>query len=178
MDGNDLWIFAYGSLLWDPGFAPAATARARLDGWQRSFCMWSFHYRGTEESPGLVLALDARPGACCEGLALRVADGQEAEVMAALRGRELISDAYEERVLPVALDDGRTLAAVAYVIRPGHRQYACVDPETQARTIAGARGQRGPNIDYLANTVANLANLGIRDPDIEALFARTQALNR
>ncbi|EYD77557.1 Cation transport protein chaC [Rubellimicrobium mesophilum DSM 19309] len=72
MNGNDLWVFAYGSLLWDPGFEPAEAVRARLDGWRRSFCMWSHMFRGSEEAPGLVLALDADPQASCEGLALRV----------------------------------------------------------------------------------------------------------
>jgi glutathione-specific gamma-glutamylcyclotransferase len=174
VSNGDLWVFAYGSLLWDPGFAPTEALRARLDGWHRSFCMWSFHFRGTEETPGLVLALDADPQRACEGLALRVAPGEEAEVLASLRARELISDAYEERVLPVALADGRTVEAVAYVIRRDHRQYACVDAETQARTIAAARGLRGPNVDYLANTAAHLAELGIRDPDLEALLERVR----
>lgn len=176
MTDSRLWVFAYGSLMWDPGFAPAEAARARLDGWRRSFCMWSFFFRGTEESPGLVLALDAEPRASCEGLALRVAPGEEEGVMASLRARELISDAYEERVLPVVLGDGRMVEAVAYVIRREHRQYACVDAEIQARTIARARGLRGPNIDYLANTAAHLAELGIRDPEIEALLIRARAL--
>ena len=175
-DGNDLWIFAYGSLLWDPGFTPAETARARLDGWRRSFCMWSFRFRGTEEAPGLVLALDADRQASCQGLALRVDPAQKEEVMATLRGRELITGAYEERVLPLALQDGREVEAVVYVIRRDHPQYACVDAETQARTIARARGKRGPNIDYLTSTAAQLAEHGIRDAELETLVARARAL--
>jgi glutathione-specific gamma-glutamylcyclotransferase len=175
-DANDLWIFAYGSLLWDPGFQPAESARARLMGWRRSFCMWSHRFRGTEEAPGLVLALDADPVACCEGLVLRVDKAQEDEVMSALRARELITGAYEELVLPVALEDGRRVEAVVYVIRRDHHQYACVDAETQAQTIARAHGQRGPNIDYLTRTAAQLARHGIRDPEIEALLAQARAL--
>jgi cation transport protein ChaC len=176
MTDQDAWVFAYGSLLWDPGFTPAEAVRARLDGYRRRFCMWSFHYRGTEESPGLVLALEQEEGASCEALALRP-DPKEAEaVIAAIRRRELVSDAYEERQVTVRLEDGREVGAVAFVVRPGHRQHACVDAETQARTIARARGERGPNLDYLVNTAAALRRQGIRDPEIEALDARARAL--
>lgn len=171
------WVFAYGSLLWDPGFAPAEAVRARLDGFRRSFCMWSFHYRGTEEVPGLVLALEEVAGASCEGVALRPQEAEAESVLAEIRARELISDAYEERRLPLRLSDGRLVEAMAFVVRRGHRQHACVDADTQARTIARARGLRGPNIDYLARTAAQLRELGIRDAEIEALLDRARALS-
>jgi cation transport protein ChaC len=170
------WVFAYGSLLWDAGFEPAETARARLAGWRRSFCMWSIRWRGMAEAPGLVLALDREEGASCEGLALRLPDEAAPAILRAIRARELVSDAYEERRLPVALADGREVEALAYVIRPGHAQHACLPPEEQARTIARARGARGPNRDYLTRTVARLRELGIRDPEVEALLARVDAL--
>ena len=176
-DDRDIWVFAYGSLLWDPGFEPEETVRARLAGFRRSFCMWSFHYRGTEEAPGLVLALDEEEGASCEGLALRPRAEEAEAVLALVRARELVSDAYEERELPLRLADGREVRAMGFVVRRGHRQHACVDAETQARTIAGARGLRGPNIDYLANTAAHLRELGIHDPEMEALLLRARALS-
>lgn len=69
---QDLWVFGYGSLLWNPGFAVAETRQARLDGWRRSFCMTSIHHRGTPEAPGLVLALDQAADAVCHGVAFRV----------------------------------------------------------------------------------------------------------
>lgn len=177
-ESSDLWVFAYGSLLWSPGFEPEESVRARLGGWRRSFCMWSLHYRGTEEMPGLVLALDEDAGASCDGVALRVGPNRRDEVLGGVRSRELVSDAYEERWLPVALEDGREVRAVTYVVRPDHRQYACVDLDTQARTIMAASGQRGPNIDYLTNTAERLAHLGIHDPQIEALLRRTATLVR
>lgn len=175
-DLNVLWVFAYGSLLWDPGFEPAESVRARLDGWRRSFCMWSMHFRGTEEMPGLVLALDADPEAHCEGLALRIDPDGADEVLADIRKRELISDAYQEKVLDLTLEDGREVRALAYVIRREHRQYARVDAETQARTIARAEGKRGPNFDYLARTADRLDKLGIGDPELETLLSRAKAL--
>lgn len=169
------WIFAYGSLLWDPGFAPAETQRATLAGYQRSFCMWSVHYRGTPHSPGLVLALEPRPGARCQGLALRVPAPQAGAVLADLRARELVSNAYEERQLPLTLEDGRQVAALSYVIRPGHAQHCALDRAEQARIIAQAAGTRGPNRDYLANTHAQLRRLGLEDPDIAWLAAQVEA---
>lgn len=175
---DGFWVFAYGSLMWNPGFVPAEARRARLSGWHRSFCMWSLHYRGTVDHPGLVLALDEKPGGCCEGLALAVSGAEAAAVRAALRERELISDAYEERGLPITLDDGRVVEALCYVIAPRHPQH-CPDLalEDQARIIASATGERGPNRDYLAQTVAHLGETGISDPDLAWLAARVRQLS-
>ena len=89
-----LWVFGYGSLIWDPGFPVAERRIARLDGWHRSFCMRSIHHRGTVESPGLVLALDRAEGASCTGVSFRVEPGHEAATLFALRERELVSSTY------------------------------------------------------------------------------------
>jgi cation transport protein ChaC len=172
----DLWVFGYGSLLWDPGFAPAERLPARLADWHRSFCMLSVHHRGTEAEPGLVLALDAAPGAECRGAALRVAAGEEEEVTEMLRARELISSAYVERMVPVTLSDGRVVGARTYVIDPGHRQYCRLDLETQARMIARARGGRGLNRDYLYATAAHLTGEGMGEGDLDWLVTRVRAL--
>lgn len=172
-----MWVFGYGSLLWDPGFAAEEAVPARVHGWHRSFCMLSIHHRGTEDAPGLVLALDAAAGAVCDGMAFRVAGDAAADVLAALRARELVSSAYEERHLDATLADGRRVAALAYVIDPGHRQYCRFDPETQAQMIARATGGRGPNRDYLFNTAAHLAGLGIGDPDLDWLVSRVRTIH-
>lgn len=173
-----LWIFGYGSLIWDPGFTPAEAVPARLTGWHRSFCMRSIHFRGTVAAPGLVLALDAAEGASCAGLALRPDPAEADRVLADLRARELISDAYLERRLPVTLADGREVTAVAYVIDRAGPQYCRLAPEEQAQIIARACGARGPNRDYLFNTAQHLAALGLPDPDLEALVSRVRALSR
>src|SRR6056297_516887 len=91
-----MWVFGYGSLVWNPGFDVADRAIARLPDYHRSFCMRSIHHRGTDADPGLVLALDATPGAQCHGLALRAHDDQADDVLAYLRERELVSAAYLE----------------------------------------------------------------------------------
>lgn len=170
-----LWVFGYGSLIWDPGFPVAERRISRLDGWHRSFCMWSIHHRGTLENPGLVLALDRAKGASCTGVAFRVEPGHEAATLFALRERELVSSAYLEMTLPVTTEAG-VLDALAYVIDPDHVQYCRLDPEAQARIIAQACGGRGRNCDYLWSTAAHLAELGIRDPDLDWLAERVRVL--
>jgi glutathione-specific gamma-glutamylcyclotransferase len=172
-----MWVFGYGSLMWDPGFTPAERLPARLNGWHRSFCMRSIHYRGTLDRPGLVLALDRAEGASCAGIAFAVAEDEADAVLVCLRARELISDAYLETRLPVTLADGREVEALTYVIDRAHAQYARgLSPEDQARIIAHARGQNGANADYLWNTTTHLEDQGLADPDLDWLARRVRAL--
>jgi cation transport protein ChaC len=171
-----LWVFGYGSLLWNPGFTPARTIKARLHDYHRSFCMLSIHHRGSEEDPGLVLALDAQPGGQCTGVAFEVAGHEEDAVLAMLRERELISSAYYEATVDLISDEGVTIPALAYIIDPDHRQYCQFDLEKQAQIIAHAVGGRGPNTEYLFNTSDHLTTLGIRDEDMDWLAQRVRAL--
>ncbi|MEL6509994.1 MAG: gamma-glutamylcyclotransferase [Pseudomonadota bacterium] len=165
-----LWVFGYGSLIWNPGFEVGEQQLATLHGYHRSFCMWSVHHRGTHADPGLVLALDKAEAATCEGVAFRAADGHEDATLQTLRERELISSAYLEEWLPLRLADGRTVEAVSYVIDPAHEQYTGPLPlSKQAEVISRAVGGRGPNTEYLHNTADHLAELGIHDPDIDWL---------
>lgn len=171
------WVFGYGSLMWDPGFQPAEAVKARVSGYARSFCLRSTMYRGTTEAPGLVLGLDPQPGAECTGLAMRIAPDDHAEVLAYLRARELTTDAYHEAVLPLALDDGREIEALAYVMRRDHCHYAGgLDTDEQARIIATACGGRGPNCDYLFNTAAHLTRIGLPDPQLDHLSETVRRL--
>lgn len=173
-----MWVFGYGSLVWNPGFELREKVIATLQGYHRSFCMRSIHHRGTEENPGLVLALDEDPAASCQGVALAVAHGREAATLQYLRDRELVSSAYLEKHLAVRLEDGREVEAVTYVVDPDHVQYCGgITLEEQARIIAAARGGRGPNDEYLYNTVDHLAELGIHDADLEWLKAQVHNLN-
>ncbi len=172
-----MWVFGYGSLLWNPGFPVAQSVVATLDGYARSFCMRSIHHRGTETDPGLVLALDEIPGAHCKGLALAVMAGQEVDTLAMLRERELISSAYLEKNLRVTLATGQQVDAVTYVIDAEHVQYCGgLELEDQAQIIARAIGGRGPNTEYLFNTAQHLAGIGLHDPDLDWLSARVRAL--
>ena len=162
-----LWVFGYGSLLWNPGFEVVEARLAELQGFRRRFCMWSIHHRGTEEDPGLVLALEPHEPASCHGMALRVADADADAVVTYLRERELVSSAYVETVLPLTMDDGQPVAALAYVMDKTHVQYTGdMTLERQAEVIAGATGGMGPNCEYLWNTASRMKALGIRDDEV------------
>jgi cation transport protein ChaC len=178
MANGDLWVFGYGSLIWEPGFDFADRRLATLHGYRRAFCMTSIVYRGTPEAPGLVLALDRDPEGSCAGVAYRVAPAAAAATLAYLRERELVSYAYEEVRLPVELDEvGGRVEAVAYVSNPAHAQYSGgLSLEAQAEVIARAAGPRGPNADYLNNTVDSLEALGLHDPDLVRLVLMVRAL--
>lgn len=172
-----MWVFGYGSLVWNPGFDTVERVIARLPGYRRSFCMRSIHHRGTPEAPGLVLALDAAADAGCSGVALRAAPECADAVLAYLRDRELISAAYLEARLPVTLADGRAVEAVTYVVDPDHVQYCGgLDLEDQAQIIARAQGGRGPNTEYLYNTDAHLRELGLGDQELDWLVRRVRSL--
>ncbi|MHA7851526.1 gamma-glutamylcyclotransferase [Roseovarius sp.] len=173
-----MWVFGYGSLVWNPGFEVQDRVIATLPGYHRSFCMRSIHHRGTPEEPGLVLALDAQVEAQCHGVALSVGKDQSDQVLAYLRERELVSSAYLEKMLEIDLADGRRVDAVTYVIDPDHVQYCGgLDLEEQARIIARAVGGRGPNTEYLFNTAAHLGELGIIDAELDWLARRVRALS-
>ena len=175
MTKSPIWVFGYGSLMWNPGFEYTERQIARLEGYHRSFCMRSIHHRGTEENPGLVLALDAAEGAYCDGLVFRVAAENAEQVLEYLRERELISSAYLEVTLPVSLRDGRQVQAVAYVVDTDHAQYCGGLPlSEQAEIIAHAIGGRGRNDDYLHNTAEHLHELGISDDDLDWLSAQVR----
>lgn len=172
-----MWVFGYGSLIWNPEFPVAEQRIARAPGWRRSFCMRSIHHRGSVAAPGLVLALDAAPDAHCDGVTFRVTPGAEAETLATLRERELISSAYLEVTLDLSTDKG-PLSALGFVIDPHHAQYCGgLDLEEQAQIIAQASGGRGPNRDYLWSTAAHLAELGIADEELEWLATRVRSLS-
>lgn len=170
---GDLWVFGYGSLMWQPGFRYRERVAATLMGWRRSFCLRSIRYRGTPENPGLVLGLDAESGSRCHGVAFRVEASDAEAVRAYLRERELVTYAYHEAELPVLLPSGRSVTALTYVIDREHAQYAGqLSLEEQAEIIARAVGPSGTNAAYLANTLAHLVEAGIGDDDLEALGRR------
>ena len=170
------WVFGYGSLLWNPGFTPARPVKACLHDYHRSFCMLSIHHRGSEEDPGLVLALDKQPGSRCTGVAFQVAETEENTVLAMLRERELISSAYYEDTVDLVTEDGEAIQALAYIIKPDHVQYCQFVLEKQANIIANAVGDRGPNTEYLFNTADHLTELGIKDDDMTWLAQKVRAL--
>ena len=155
-----LWVFGYGSLMWHPGFATPETKPARLHGWHRAFCIYSEHYRGTPQKPGLILGL--LPGGSCRGLAHRLPRDRYDEVRRYLRVREIDNDGvYEETIRPIRLGDGRTVEALVYLADRRHRQFAGKLPTARAvALVRQGNGATGSNLAYVQNTVAHLRELG------------------
>jgi glutathione-specific gamma-glutamylcyclotransferase len=166
------WIFAYGSLMWRPGFPYEEARHARLIGYRRCFCIYSMHHRGTPQRPGLVLGLDR--GGTSEGIAYRISGANYATIVHYLREREQVSGVYREVNVAVALLGGtaREVMALTYVVERAHPSYAGrLTLARQARLIRGASGLSGINLDYLISTLRHLAELGIRERDLERLIA-------
>src|SRR5947209_1011807 len=121
---GELWVFAYGSLMWRPGFPSLERVEARLVGAHRALCVFSFVHRGTPERPGLVLGLDL--GGSCRGIAYRVSAAQRPETVAYLRRREQVTAVYRESLRPIWLagSPARGVTALCYLVHRGHPQYA------------------------------------------------------
>lgn len=175
---SGLWVFAYGSLMWNPEFEYTEQHRARLDGYARRMCLWSVLYRGSPESPGLVLGLDKDPEASCIGIAYRIAPENAVRTTELLAEREMSTYAYREERLPVTLlgEGGRELRrvrAICYVMDPGHPQYAGgISEEESVAIIARSCGDRGDNREYLEHTLRSLQDLGVRERALERLGER------
>lgn len=166
--GQDLWLFAYGSLLWDPGFYYEEKRPGLLRGYHRAFCVYSHRYRGTPEKPGLVLGLDR--GGQCRGIAYRVHCDKADEVMQYLWEREMTNQTYQCRELKVETPDGPATCRT-FVVDRRHKHYT--GKLTMARMvelISQGHGQRGAARDYLANTVRHLDELGLPDQRLQALL--------
>ncbi len=173
--GDEAWVFAYGSLMWNPAIEFAEASACEVEGWRRSFCFWLPLGRGTPELPGLMLGLEA--GGSCEGIAYRLASHQVRSELAILWNREMLAGVYRAQWVPARLRDGRTVTAVTFVVEPGHCQYCGDLPiDRAAHHIAFAEGRRGACREYLANTVAHSRALKIHDPYIEELVERVARL--
>jgi cation transport protein ChaC len=173
-DPDDLWVFAYGSLMWRPAFEPAAEAWAALPDHRRAFCFWTVVARGTPERPGLGLGLLEAAGSRCTGSIQRVPRRGRDAALWALWQREMYSGIYAPSWVEVAVDGG-TRPVLAFVADPSHPQYAGpLEPEAQAAIIARATGKYGPCHEYLARTVESLEQLGVSEPELEALLARVR----
>lgn len=159
---GDLWVFGYGSLMWDPGFEFLEMRTATLFGWHRAFCVRSIHWRGTPERPGLVLGLDQ--GGSCRGRAYRVAEAIRQPVVDYLFRREMISGVYTPRILAIHPDGLAPVKGLTFVADRSHVQYAGkLSPEQTAELVCQGSGARGPCRDYLVNTIRHLDELGIPD---------------
>jgi cation transport protein ChaC len=171
----DLWIFAYGSLMWDPGFVYVEDQPGTLFGFHRCLCVRSTIYRGAPENPGLVLGLDR--GGSCRGRAFRVAAEHVNATLAYLDEREQVTKVYCQRFVKIKLADGRTVNGYTFVVRREHEQYTRLSLDEQARLVAQGAGLRGTALDYLANTVEHLDALGIPETRLRRVLEMAQTIS-
>ncbi len=173
--GADVWLFGYGSLVWNPIVHHEERRVARLHGFHRSFCLWSHVNRGSLLKPGLVLGLDS--GGSCRGIAFRIAGHHAAEELRLLWRREMVLGAYCPRWASV--DAGReTVRAIAFFVNREHRNYAGKLPlETVIKTLVSTRGQLGTPAEYLLKTVRGLIEHGVRDSYLIELRKRVLAVH-
>ncbi len=165
--GSELWVFAYGSLLWNPDFGVSESHLGTVRGFNRSFCLISNVYRGTCENTGLVLGLDDG-GECC-GLVLKVKSDEVGVALSRLWDREMVTYAYLPILLEVETSD-RSVMALSFAMNREHAQYAGkLDDESILERILCASGRGGSNIEYLLNTCEHLEELGIEDTYIMRL---------
>jgi cation transport protein ChaC len=175
---GDLWVFAYGSLMWRPGFGFLERRKARLIGAHRALCVYSFVHRGTPQAPGLVLGLDR--GGNCRGIAYRVAAEKREATIAYLREREQATLVYREAWRPVWLDDDpqQSVHALCYMVDRGHRQYAGKLPlERQLHFVRQGHGRSGNNRDYVLATVKEIEAQGYRDEQLHLLAERLKGMH-
>ena len=171
--GGSLWVFAYGSLMWRPGFEFLERRHGRLVGAHRALCVYSFVHRGTPEKPGLVLGLDR--GGNCRGIAYRVAADKRADTIAYLRAREQVTMVYREAWRAVWLDDDpqQSVHALCYMVDRGHAQYAGrLSLERQLHFVRQGHGRSGNNRDYVLDAVKEIERQGYRDEGLHLLAER------
>jgi glutathione-specific gamma-glutamylcyclotransferase len=167
---EDLWVFAYGSLMWRPDFPFVERVEARLVGAHRALCVYSFVHRGTAERPGLVLGLDR--GGTCRGIAYRVSVTERTHVIVYLRKREQVTSVYREVIRPIWLrtQPGQRVPGLCYMVDRGHPQYAGrLSLEQQLHHVRQGHGVSGANRDYVSSTVAALEQLGYRETELHLL---------
>ena len=155
--------------MWRPGFEFVSARPAKLEGYHRRLAVFSNHYRGTDEKPGLVVGLDV--GGECFGLIYEIATSHWEAVIDYVRKRELLGDVYDERELDFKiLETGQPVAAVTYVVRHQSKQYVpAMEVEALLPYINQGHGTMGSCKDYVTNTIIHLRQLGIHDADLERI---------
>ena len=178
--GSAVWIFAYGSLIWKPGFAHVETRRGMAQGWQRSFCLRITRFRGTRAQPGLMMQLDR--GGFCEGLLMRLPPGEELGELRGLWRREITAKPPGNMPRWIDVTSGPDIIrAIAFTANPAKDNYVCgLSADQVAETLTLAAGHWGSGAEYLLNTVNALEAAGIHDPHLwelqEMVAARIAAL--
>ncbi len=173
LDCSDIYVFGYGSLIFNPVFDYTERINAKIYGNHRRFCLRTHIGRGSPDCPGLVLGLDR--GGSCLGVAFKLNPKNATAELDLLWRREMITLAYHPRWVRLHTDRGITLG-IAFISIPKHQNYApLMSLEDEADIIAAASGFIGPCCDYLFDTVSGLRAHGIRDRYLENLVIAVKA---
>jgi cation transport protein ChaC len=172
---RDLWIFGYGSLMWRPEFRYERKSVGLLRGYHRALCILSTRYRGTASKPGLVMGLCR--GGSCWGMAFRISAERVPIVLAKLWAREMLRRVYQPKLLPVRVDDGRKVRALAFVADAAHPQYVReLDLHGRAQLVAQGIGRRGRCTEYIRRTLEHMYELGVTDPHLAKVLETAEAI--
>jgi cation transport protein ChaC len=168
-----IWVFAYGSLIWNPTIRWRERRIARVYGCHRRFCLRTTLGRGTPQRPGLMLGLDR--GGSCRGVVYRLPDDGALEELRLLWRREMVTGAYRPRWLVARTGEG-LVHAIAFLIERRHERYCCgLDNEQGIEMLATGEGPLGRACDYLYDTARHLRRLGIPDRHLERLAEQVRA---
>jgi glutathione-specific gamma-glutamylcyclotransferase len=171
-----VWVFGYGSLMWNPTIEFECREVATLHGWHRSFCLRSISGRGNASQPGRMVSLET--GGLTQGVAFRLREDDVAAELRLLWAREMPSGTYRPLWVPLQLASGPTVMAIAFVANPEHSSHdADASVETVARSVAVAIGVFGSNTEYVQAIEQTLAGLNIHDPYVSAIAQAVKALS-
>ena len=174
-DDGSVWIFGYGSLIWNPALNYRESCTGTLPGWHRAFCLRLTAGRGSACQPGRMLAL--KEGGRTTGVAYRLPDDTLEEELTLLWKREMITGCYLPTWCKLELDDGRTVNALVFIMDPRHPLF---EPDTSAQVIAPliarASGPLGTNAQYLFSLEQALSKLGMYDASLDDLVGSVRAL--
>jgi glutathione-specific gamma-glutamylcyclotransferase len=174
LGGDEVWLFGYGSLIWNPCIHYAQRESALLYGYHRDFCLSMLTGRGTPDRPGLMLAL--KPGGACRGVAFRIEHAHAEQELEVVWNREMVSGAYVPRVVVINTPVGRR-RAVTFVANRRYRHYRPdLGAEESAAVIADAHGWLGRCSDYLRSLVEHLERMGVADRAMRRLWARVRVI--
>jgi len=163
-----VWVFGYGSLMWNPDFIVEEKLSGEVKGFHRRLCLKSIVYRGTPDYHGLVFGLDQ--GATCQGMAFRIAQENLQSELQKVWEREMFAETYIPTWVNVETKK-KIISAITFVINPEHEHYVPdLELEEVAERVVRAEGKCGTCHDYVQNTVKFLHQLGLRDPVLEQLL--------
>jgi cation transport protein ChaC len=166
--GEDIYIFAYGSLLWNPTVDYEDEFLAKVYGFHRSFCMKTNLGRGSFKNPGLMLGLDK--GGSCRGSAFKLRNSEAIKNIDILFRREMVTGAYKPKLLKTILVNGRKVLSLAFTVDKKHKNYfQDKEIQTKAKMISNAHGFLGSCEEYFQNTLESLSELNIVDSEMTAI---------